>query len=288
MADGPTDIAEDQIDQRAGRRGEPQDAHLMVDKDRPDAGARQQVVHVIIGARQIADLGLQLGIDRRQFFVDRLQLLLGGFQLLVGRLQFLIHRLHFLVGRFEFFVRALQFLVGTLQVFVFGTQFFLQRRDAKIDVRQRDQAHRRIARGQGRIRRARRRRVQDHQIHRRFGPDRSAERHRAHGDVDPRVVAVRLHVQPCTTHDLFAADGFVQSHTQITTQPLASHVENIADSGLARNRLQVEAGTTVQIEDVALAVNQRAGHRKVLQQRLFGHLTQGPLGGKADRCRILR
>ena len=108
---------------------------LMIHKDGGDAGAGQQVVHVVVGPRQIGHLGLQFGVDRGQFLVDRLQFLLGGLQLLVGGLQFLVDRLHLLVGGFELFVGGLQFLVGGLEVFFLGPQFLLERRDARVDVR---------------------------------------------------------------------------------------------------------------------------------------------------------
>ena len=87
-------------------RGEAQDAQLVVDEDRGDAGAGQQVVHVVVGAGQIGHLGVQFGVDGGQFLVDRLQLFLGGFQFLVGGLQFFVDRLHFLVRRLELFVGA--------------------------------------------------------------------------------------------------------------------------------------------------------------------------------------
>jgi hypothetical protein len=56
----------------------------VVHKHGGNAGAGQQVVHVVVGARQIVHLGLQLGVDRGQLLVDRLQFFLGGFQLFVG------------------------------------------------------------------------------------------------------------------------------------------------------------------------------------------------------------
>lgn len=58
----------------------------MIDKDGGNAGAGKQVVHVVIGARQVIDLAPQLGVERGQFLIDRLQFFLGGLEFLVGGL----------------------------------------------------------------------------------------------------------------------------------------------------------------------------------------------------------
>ena len=116
LTHGPPHVALDQVDHLGDGRGESLDAQLMVHKDGAHARARQQVVHVVVGPRQIGHLGLQFGVDRGQFLVDRLQFFLGGLQFLVGGLQLLVHGLHFLVGGLELFVRGLQFLVGGLEV----------------------------------------------------------------------------------------------------------------------------------------------------------------------------
>ena len=68
-----------------------------------------------MGAIELFDLAVELGVDRVQLLVDRLQLLLGGFELLVGRLQLLVHRLELLVRRLQLLERALVFLDGPLQ-----------------------------------------------------------------------------------------------------------------------------------------------------------------------------
>ncbi len=130
MGNGPSDIARDQIDDSAGRRGEAQNAQLMVHKHGANPGTGKQIVHVVVAPRQIAYLRLQFGIDRRQFLVDRLQFFLGGLQFLVGGLQFLVHRLHFLVGRLQLLVGGFQLLLGGLQVLILGSQLLLERCDA--------------------------------------------------------------------------------------------------------------------------------------------------------------
>ncbi len=35
-----------------------------------DAGTGQQIVHVIVGPRQVGHLGLQFGVDSRELLVD--------------------------------------------------------------------------------------------------------------------------------------------------------------------------------------------------------------------------
>ena len=97
VVDRPADVAADQVDDPGDGRSEAQDAPLVVHEHRADAGAGHEVVHVVVGPRQIRHLRLQFGVDRGQFLVDRLQLLLRGLQFLVGRLHLLTDRLHLLV-----------------------------------------------------------------------------------------------------------------------------------------------------------------------------------------------
>ena len=63
-------VGHDQVDDLSNSGGEALDAQVMVHKDCADARAGQQVVHVVVGSRQIGYLVLQLGIDCGQFFVD--------------------------------------------------------------------------------------------------------------------------------------------------------------------------------------------------------------------------
>jgi hypothetical protein len=52
---GPADVALDQVDDLGGGGGETQDAQLVIHKDRGDAGAGQQVVHVVVGPDQVGE-----------------------------------------------------------------------------------------------------------------------------------------------------------------------------------------------------------------------------------------
>src|SRR5215471_573384 len=101
------DIGRDQVDQAFRLLGVAGDFQLSVQKDGGDFDAVEQVLHVVIGARQLIDFGLQLGVDRAQFFVQRLHLLLGGL---------------------KFFVGSLQLFNGGLQRFLGGLQLPLERR----------------------------------------------------------------------------------------------------------------------------------------------------------------
>ncbi len=100
MPDRAAYIGIDQIDHLSGSRGETGDAHLHIHKDHAHPGASQQIVHIVIRARQFGNPGLQLSIDGCQLFIDRLQLFFGGFQFLVGGLEFFVDRLQFFVGGF--------------------------------------------------------------------------------------------------------------------------------------------------------------------------------------------
>jgi len=75
-------------------------AHLQlaVQEHCGDIGAVQQVLHVVAGAREVVQLGLQFGVHRLQFLVQRLHLFLRGGQFLVDGLLFFAGGLQLLVG----------------------------------------------------------------------------------------------------------------------------------------------------------------------------------------------
>jgi hypothetical protein len=171
-------------------------------KMRGDAGAGEQVVHVVVGAATgRATLVLQLGVDRGQFFVHRLQFLLGGFEFLVGRLQFFVDRLHLLVRRLEFLVGGFQFLARALQIFVLGPQFLGERGNARIRV------HPGVRSAPRRGRQGRRRGIENAAILRASpGTAATPGSRRCRGSparrsaVDPAEVAVGPDVQPGQPH----------------------------------------------------------------------------------------
>src|ERR1039458_9780681 len=248
MGHGPPHVAQDQFDDPGGGGGEAQDAKLIIHKDGGDARAGQQVVHVVVGPRQIRHIVLQFDVDRGQFLVDPLQLSLGG----------------------------LQFLIGGLEILLLGPQFLLERRDARVGVRL--AAVRLRAGMQGGWLRLfgveGRRILQDDQVQGRLGRGGGACRHRADGQVDHREVAVGFHAQARAAHCPGCPRGFVQGRGQVAPQPFAGHLQDVVDSSLARGRFQVQAGAAVEVEDVALASDKRGGRGHLLQERLFGQLAQ--------------
>ncbi len=83
--DAATDVGFDQVEDFCHFRRESADAELIVEEDRVDVSAREQVVHVVGEFGQLLDLVLVLRVDRVQFFVHRMELFVGRLQLLVGR-----------------------------------------------------------------------------------------------------------------------------------------------------------------------------------------------------------
>ena len=114
---------------------------------------------------------------------------------------------------------------------------------------------------------------------------RTACRHRADGQVDRGEVAVGFDAQARAAHDLLCPRGFVQGRGQVAPQSFAGHLQDVVDAGLARGRFQVQAGAAVEVEDVALAVDERAGRGDLLQQRLFGQLAQRQFPEGMPSCR---
>ena len=59
--------------------GEPLDTELIVQKNGGIVGAVEEVLHIVVGARQVIDFSLQLRVDGGQLLVQRLQLFFRGF-----------------------------------------------------------------------------------------------------------------------------------------------------------------------------------------------------------------
>ena len=98
-------------------------------------------------------------------------------------------------------------------------------------------------------------------------------------------MAVGFHAQTGGLHGFFCFHGFAQGHGQLLPQALAGHLENVADARLALGRLEEHPAAPVEIEDVAVASDQRGRRDDLLQERLFGQLAQGHLHGE---CRLGR
>ena len=103
---GPADVTVAQVDYARDLVGEAPHVEVLVEEQRGDVRAVEQVLHVALRQREIVELGLQLGIDRLQLLVHRLRFFLGGRQLLVGGLQLLVGGLQLFVGRLQFLLDA--------------------------------------------------------------------------------------------------------------------------------------------------------------------------------------
>src|SRR3569623_733414 len=110
VAEGPADVAVDEVEQLLRRRGETADLQALVENDDRKADAEQQAVEVFDGAGQFLNAVLQFPVDCGEFFI--------------GALQCGARRLHRLSGAMQFFVGRLDLLVGRLQLFLGGVALF--------------------------------------------------------------------------------------------------------------------------------------------------------------------
>ena len=283
MRQGAAHVAEDEVDDAAGGRGEAHDAQLVIDENGADVGAGQQVVHVIVGPREAEDFGLEFGVDRIEFLVERLQLLLGGLEFFVGRLQFFVDGLHFLVGGLEFLAGALQLFVGAAEVFLLGLQLLPEGGQAGGS----GPAGARAGGGGGgggffeNDEKERRVRI-------------FSQGNGAHGEVGGDGVSSAGEGHAGGAHDFGAMRGFVQGGGEGGAQSFAGHLEDVADAGFAGGRFEVETGAAVEIEDVALGVDQCADQAGVGEQLALGEFAdryfgggEGAVDGIAERGRLV-
>ena len=137
VAEWPTDIRVEQIQQSGGGRSESLDAEIGIQKQSGNVSTDHQVGHVAVRLVQFFDFLLKLAVDHIQLFVQRLQLFFRTLQFFIGGLQFFVHRHRFfvrhpelLVGRFQFLNRALQVVRRDLQLILqlFDIRGFLRLR----------------------------------------------------------------------------------------------------------------------------------------------------------------
>ncbi len=76
IGDRPPYVAGDQLGDLARLAGEAPHAQTVIQKQRGDVGAVQQILHVVVRAREFIQSGLQFLVDRVQFFVHGLHLFL--------------------------------------------------------------------------------------------------------------------------------------------------------------------------------------------------------------------
>ena len=128
----PADVGGDQAHQAGDRRRVALDPELLVQEHGGDAGAGQQVHHVVGGAFQLVDLLLEADVDGVELLVEGLELLLGGLHLLVGRLELLVGRHDLLVGGLELVVGPLQLVDGALELLAGDLQLVRQLADIPV------------------------------------------------------------------------------------------------------------------------------------------------------------
>ena len=90
VIDGSTYVRLDEAENLGGCRGEFLDVQFLVEVDRGDLRALEEILEVAMSAIELLDLLGELRIDGLELFVDRLHLLLGRLQFLVGGLQLLV------------------------------------------------------------------------------------------------------------------------------------------------------------------------------------------------------
>ena len=275
MGHGAPHIVGNQVDDGAGRGGKAEDAQVQVHEDRADARARQQVVHVVAGPGQIHHLGLQLPVDGGQLLVHRLQLFLGGLQLLVGGLQLLVHRLHLLVGGLELLVGGLQLLIGRLEVLLLDAQLLFERRDVPPGERSWIRGSWRWL-GSGQDRGASL--LQDDQeevcLQGSWSQLAPSARQGMDAQVDPREVTIGPDLKAGAAHRLAGPCGRVESCDQLAAQALPSHLQDVGEADLAGGQLQEGPRAAVQVQDVALAVDEGTRRGGLLQEGVLRQVAQ--------------
>ena len=71
-----TDVGGDHAEERLRRRGEEADVEFLVEEQRRDVGAVQDVLEVVGDGLMLTEGLLKLAIERRELLVERLQFLL--------------------------------------------------------------------------------------------------------------------------------------------------------------------------------------------------------------------
>ncbi len=132
MSDRPAQVGLDQVEDIRHRRREALHPQIVVQEDRGDLGAFEQVLQVGVGPGEVVDPVGQLAVDGLQLLIEGLQLLLRGLQLLVGRLQLLVDGLVFFVGGLQLLVGAFQLLDGGLEAFLGQPELGLQPLDVLV------------------------------------------------------------------------------------------------------------------------------------------------------------
>ena len=115
-AERASDVGVDQARHVARLRREALHAQLLVEEDRRDLDAVDQVQQVVVRLLERLELLRELRVHGVQLLVERLRLLLRGLQLFVRALQLLVDGLHFLVRRGELLIRRLELVDRALEI----------------------------------------------------------------------------------------------------------------------------------------------------------------------------
>ena len=215
---------------------------------------------------------MQLRVDGGQLLVNGLQLFLGGLQLLVGGLQLFIDRLHFFVGRLQFLVSGFQFFAGCVKVLFSGLQLFSKLGNLCFGIFV-DITRARLGRPLN-LGFQRRRFFQNNHKQGGLRCVGGSGDYRANREVNGCEVAIGFNAYSKRSYACPGTCRFVQGRGQVAPQPFTRHFQNIVDARIPWCRLEEHARSPVQVENIALAVYQRASWCYLLQEGLFGHLTQ--------------
>ena len=107
---------------------------------------------------------------------------------------------------------------------------------------------------------------------------RQLAQHWPHTQIDQIQSVVGLYAQARHTNHRVHDHRFVQGCRQRGAKTFACHLEYIVDAGLAWHQFEVAAEPAMQVEHVAVFIDQGARGCDLLQQRLLGEFAQGQLG----------
>ena len=246
VADRPSHVAVEQVEEGCGRRREALDAQRTVQEEGGDLGAADEVLKVGVGLIQLLNLLAQLGVDGRQLFVDRLHLLLGTLEFLIGRLQFLVQRQQLFMVAFLALAGRLPLLDHGLQLALGGLQFRLQLLHGELFGKGSRPFRQVLAFG----------RLED---------DRQQARplarlgHQAHDEVDGPRAAGSPHDHVLLDHGLSGPNCLANRRPQDHAQALASVIDDVEGGGRSGGQLKIGAGLPRSVDDLRLLVDHNAG-----------------------------
>ena len=128
VGEGAADVGVDQAGHVPRARREAFHPERLIEEDRGDLDAVDQVQQVVVRLLEGLELLRELRVHGVELFVEGLRLFLRGLQLLVRALELFVDGLHFLVRGGELFVRRLELVDGALEVLSRVLELFLELR----------------------------------------------------------------------------------------------------------------------------------------------------------------